>query len=203
MSGHARPGGRPGIVVLALAVTALAGAGCSGNEGGALPGALPPGGTWIDLTHSFDETAVYWPTADTFKLEEVFRGMTDGGFYYSANNFAAAEHGGTHIDAPVHFAEGMWNVDEIPLDRLMGPAAVVDVSQEALADPDYLVGVADFQAWEAAHGRMPDGAIVLLNTGFTRYWPDRPDTWVRRSAGRTRCPSCASRGWTRKRRSGW
>jgi kynurenine formamidase len=157
----------------ALLVCCLGIAGCSGSPGGEPAPGGRAGGVWIDLTHPFDEAAVYWPTADTFELDEVFRGMTDGGFFYSANNFAAAEHGGTHVDAPIHFAEGKWNVDDIPLERLMGPAVVIDVSQAALADPDYLVGVADFEAWEAAHGRMPDGAIVLLNTGFTRYWPDR------------------------------
>ncbi len=130
--------------------------------------------TVVDLTHTFDRDTIYWPT-DTqgFVLEPVFVGITEGGWYYAAHRFSAAEHGGTHLDAPIHFAEGRWTVDRIPVDRLVGPGIVVDVSAAARADRDFLVGVADFQAWEAAHGRIPAGAIVLLDTGYGAAWPDR------------------------------
>ena len=127
---------------------------------------------WIDLTHSFDSETIYWPTADAFRLETVADGITDGGYYYAAYNFAAAEHGGTHLDAPVHFAEGRSTAAEIPLARLIGPAVVVDVSAKASADRDYLVSVADFEAFEAAHGPLGDGVILLLRTGWSRHWPD-------------------------------
>ncbi|MDN5849125.1 MAG: cyclase family protein, partial [Nitrococcus sp.] len=130
-------------------------------------------GRWVDLTHAFSEEAIYWPTAKPFRLETVFEGMTQAGYYYSAYNFSAAEHGGTHIDAPVHFAKGRRSVDEIPIGQLIGPAAVIDVTQAAAADRDYRVTVADLKAWEAEHGRLPDGAIVLLNTGSAKFWPER------------------------------
>lgn len=126
----------------------------------------------VDLTHAFDERTVYWPTARPFQLDVVAHGETPGGWWYAANDFCAAEHGGTHLDAPIHFAEGGWTADEIPLDRLRGPAAVVDVSARAAADRDALVRVRDLAADEAAHGRIPDGAIVLLRTGWARRWPD-------------------------------
>lgn len=130
-------------------------------------------GNWVDLSHDFSADTVYWPTAEPFKLSTVAAGQTDAGYYYSAYQFSAAEHGGTHIDAPVHFAESRDTVDRIPLDRLMGPAIKVDVSAKAKADRDYLVSVADFDAWEMQNGKIPDDSIVLLQTGWSEHWNDR------------------------------
>ncbi len=128
---------------------------------------------WVDLTHEFSSETVYWPTAEPFKLDVVSEGMTENGYYYSAYQFCAAEHGGTHMDAPVHFAAKAATVDQVPLERLIGPAVVVDVSAKALADRDYRVTVADFTGWEARNGPIPDESMVLLRTGVGRYWPDR------------------------------
>jgi len=129
--------------------------------------------TWVDLTYAFDSTTIYWPTAKPFRLEVVSAQRTSGGYYYAANNFAAAEHGGTHLDAPVHFAEGRHTTDQIPLTQLTGPAVVVDVSRPVAADRDYRVAPADFEAWERTHTRVPEGAIVLVRTGWGSRWPDR------------------------------
>jgi kynurenine formamidase len=128
---------------------------------------------WVDLTYPFDSTTIYWPTAQPFRLEVVAAGPTPGGYYYAANNFAAAEHGGTHLDAPVHFAAGRHTTDAIPLAQLVGPACVVDVTRQASADRDYRVTVADLEAWEREHGPIPAGAIVLVRTGWGSRWPDR------------------------------
>ena len=147
-------------------------AGCSTRQAPTRSGLLPAG-EWVDLSHDFAADTVYWPTAAPFKLETVAAGMTEKGYYYSAYQFCAAEHGGTHIDAPVHFAQGHDSVDQIPLDRLIGPAIKVDVSAKAKADRDYLVSVADFESWESKNGRIPDDSIVLLQTGWSQYWPDR------------------------------
>lgn len=129
-------------------------------------------GTWVDLTHSFSENSVFWPT-DTlgFRLEELSYGQTDGGWFYSSYRYSGAEHGGTHLDAPIHFAEGRQTADEIPLGNLIGPAAVIDVS--ARVHPDYLVSIEDFTRWEAEHGQIPDGAIVLVRTGWDAHYGDR------------------------------
>lgn len=132
-----------------------------------------PAGKIVDLSHPYDEDTVYWPTAGGFTLTSDFEGMTDKGYFYAANSFCSAEHGGTHIDAPIHFAEGHRTVDQIPLDQLIGQAVVIDVSPRCADNADFLVGIDDFESWEAEHGRLPDGAIVLLNTGFARFWPDR------------------------------
>lgn len=130
------------------------------------------GGEWIDLTHAFSEDSIYWPT-DTrgFELEELAHGHTEGGWFYSSYRFSGAEHGGTHLDAPIHFAEGRHTSDEVPLERLIGPAAVVDVSDRAHSD--YRISVEDFERWEAEHGRLPEGAIVLGRTGWEDRYDDR------------------------------
>src|SRR5919198_6642414 len=131
------------------------------------------GARLLDLTHPFDARTIYWPTAKPFTLEPVAHGMTEGGWWYAANNFSAAEHGGTHLDAPIHFAEGRWTADEIPLDRLVGPALVVDIAGKAARDRDALLTRADLEAFERRSGRIPDGAVVLVRTGWDRFWDDR------------------------------
>jgi kynurenine formamidase len=126
----------------------------------------------VDLTHPFNERTIYWPTAKEFTLTQVAHGHTEGGYFYAANNFEAAEHGGTHLDSPIHFAEGRQTTDEIPLRRLVGRAVVVDVSDGALDNRDYLISRADLRAWERQNGRIPRRTIVLLRTGWDRYWPN-------------------------------
>ena len=160
---------KPGTAVLLL--TVLLGAACATSPQDKST-VDPSKGEWVDLSHDLAADTIYWPTAEPFKLETVSAGITDKGYYYSAYQFCAAEHGGTHIDAPVHFAEGREPVDKIPLDRLIGPAIKIDVSSNAEANRDYLIGVADFEAWEKRHGRIPDDSIVLLQTGWSSYWPD-------------------------------
>jgi kynurenine formamidase len=127
----------------------------------------------VDLTHAFDESTIYWPTEDGFKLIREAAGVTELGYYYAANRFMCAEHGGTHIDAPVHFFEKGKTVDQLSLERLIGPGACVDVSQKCAADRDYQVSVEDFEKWEADHKATLEDRIVLIRTGFGRYWPDQ------------------------------
>ncbi|MTI32310.1 cyclase family protein [Cytophagales bacterium RKSG123] len=127
---------------------------------------------WIDLTHPLDKNTLFWPTSQPFKLDTVFEGQTEKDYYYSAYNFCMAEHGGTHIDAPVHFAEGKNSIDQIPIEQLIGNAIVIDVSLQSSKDPDYLVSTADFQNWEIENGEIPKNSIVIINTGYHQYWPD-------------------------------
>ena len=129
------------------------------------------GGRWIDLSYAFSEETIYWPTEDGFRLDELAYGETEAGYFYSSYRISTAEHGGTHLDAPFHFSRDGMSTEEIPLDRLIAPAVVVDVS--ARATPDYRIDVADLEGWERAHGRIPDGAILLLRTGWGERWPDR------------------------------
>ena len=129
-------------------------------------------GELVDLTHTYDQSTIFWPTSDTFRLEKVADGVTPAGFYYAANNVFTAEHGGTHIDSPVHFAQGHQTVDRIPLERLLGSAVVVDVTGQAERDADYQITTADLEEAERRDGRIPADAIVLLRTGYSQRWPD-------------------------------
>src|SRR5262245_53768247 len=132
-----------------------------------------PSGELIDLSHPYDEQTIFWPTAaEGFKLEKVADGMTPARYYYAANNFRTAEHGGTHLDAPVHFAQGHPPVDQVPLNRLMGRALVIDVTAAVDRNVDYLITTEDFERFEKEHGAIPADAIVLLRTGFSKRWPD-------------------------------
>ena len=132
-----------------------------------------PDGQWVDLTYDFSDETIYWPTAEGFKLTTIFKGPTEKGFFYFSNNYMASEHGGTHIDAPNHFAYERKTVEQIPISQLTGDAIVIDVSDKALKNPDYEVSVEDFTSWEEKHGKIKDGTIVLLRTGFGEFWPNK------------------------------
>jgi kynurenine formamidase len=125
----------------------------------------------VDLTHAFDASTIYWPTAEPFALKVVSEGETAAG-WYAAKSFCAAEHGGTHLDAPIHFSEEGKTSAEIPVEDLIGEAVVVDVTEAAAIDRDLEIGVDAFEAWESAHGPIPGRAIVLLRTGWGTRWPD-------------------------------
>ena len=156
-------------------------AGCGSSTPSQPPRATPstasaavalPAGRFVDLSHTYDATTIFWPTAETFALQKVADGETPAGFYYAANNFSGSEHGGTHIDAPIHFARGHQTVDRIPLESLIAPAVVVDVTQSSAANADYEVTVEDLSRFEQQHGRIPEGSIVLFKTGFASRWPN-------------------------------
>lgn len=128
---------------------------------------------WIDLTHDFDENTVYWPTNRPFTKDTVYYGLTDKGYFYASFIYTAEEHGGTHFDAPLHFGNPYSRtVEQVELHELMGYGVIIDISEKALANRDYLVSIADFTGWERIYGQIPERAIVLLHTGYGRFWPD-------------------------------
>ncbi len=127
----------------------------------------------IDLTHSFGSDTIVWPTEQDFRLILQQAGETPGGYYYASNRLEMAEHGGTHIDAPIHFARGGQTLDQVPIEHLLGVAVKIDVTDQCARDRDYRVTIKDFKQWEVAHGQIPKRAIVLVDTGFARYWPSR------------------------------
>ena len=127
----------------------------------------------VDLTYTFDAQTIYWPTEHPFVHEFEHFGMEPGGYFYAAAKYAAPEHGGTHMDAPIHFNRNGLTLDQVPLSELVGPAAVIDFSARAASDPDATLNVTDIQQWETAHGEIPDGAIVVARSGWGRFWPDK------------------------------
>lgn len=145
---------------------------CSKAKNTSQPGKLTC--NWIDLTHPFDSSTLYWPNNPLgFQHRTEFKGQTPGGFYYTSYSVCAPEHGGTHLDAPTHFAEGKQTVDQIPLENLCGDAVLVDVSEKALTNQDYLISVADLENWEKTNGAIPEKCIVLFKTGYGAFYPDR------------------------------
>ena len=165
------------LCVAALAAFASARDGRTERRAMPKPGAAAPDlstARIVDLTWPFDEKTLYWPTSPSaFERKQLAFGETPGGWFYSAYSFCAPEHGGTHLDAPIHFARDGRTADALPLRQLIGPAAVVDVSASAEKDADYRLTVADVQEWEKRHGTIVPGTIVLLRTGWGKRWPDR------------------------------
>ena len=102
----------------------------------------PPGldlstATLIDLSYTYDDETLYWPTSPTdFILEELDYGTSEDGYFYAAYSFCTPEHGGTHLDAPIHFAEGGRTAGEIPVRQLIAPGVVIDMSKQASHNPD-------------------------------------------------------------------
>ncbi|MCP9463847.1 MAG: cyclase family protein [Nitrospira sp.] len=161
-----------------MPVVAWVAAGGCVSQGPASGHGLIPGADWssvrlVDLTHAFGGETIVWPTEQEFRLVIQQAGETEEGYYYASNRIEMPEHGGTHIDAPIHFSRGGRTVDQIPLEELVGPAVRVDVRSRCADDRDYRMTIQDFVRWEAEHGRIPDRAIVLVETGYGRFWPSR------------------------------
>jgi kynurenine formamidase len=129
----------------------------------------------VDLTHSFGSDTIVWPTEQDFRLVVQHAEDTVGGYYYASNRVEMPEHGGTHIDAPIHFSKGKQTLDQIPIDRMVGAGIRIDVTEQCGRDRGYRVTISDLERWEAVHHRIPKGAIVLLDTGFAGFWPSRKD----------------------------
>ncbi len=127
----------------------------------------------LDLTYPFDDTTQVWPSNPPFHRDSTQRGGTATEAWYATGQVALSEHAGTHMDAPIHFAQGQVGIDGIPVEQLMGPAVVIDVRAAAAADRDYRLSTNDIRRWEASHGTIPAGAIVMMLTGWGAYWHDR------------------------------
>ena len=125
----------------------------------------------VDLTYPFDGKTLYWPNSPSaFELKRLAYGDTPGGYFYASNSFCAPEHGGTHLDAPIHFAARGITADAIPLKQLIAPAVVIDTGS---SDPDYRLSADDVRKWESRNGTIAAGTIVLLRTGWGIRYPNR------------------------------
>lgn len=124
----------------------------------------------IDLGHAIQATDPSWDGTPAYQRTVVATIDKEG---YAGGKITIEEHFGTHVDAPAHFFPGGWTVDRIPVDRLFRPGVRIDVSKQAAANPDYRLTAADIQAFERSSGRIAEGAVVLIATGWDRRWPDR------------------------------
>lgn len=129
----------------------------------------------IDLTHEFaNGYTIAWPSALQYNFTIGWRGFNeDSGFYYEANNFQQAEHCGTHMDAPSHFAKGKWRAADIPVERLIGPGVVIDISERARSNKDAQLTIEDLQNWETRYGTIPQGAIVIMYSDHGRFYGNK------------------------------
>lgn len=125
----------------------------------------------VDMSYAISDKLPTWPGDEhAFEAKVVATPEKDG---YFARSFWMLEHFGTHMDAPAHFPPGKLTLDRIPVTHFFGPAAVIDVREAVAKETDYRLTSARVEKWEAAHGRIPRGAIVLLRTGWSSRWPDQ------------------------------
>ncbi len=123
----------------------------------------------IDLGWSLNESNPHWPGSDyePFRLKTIATIEKNG---VLSKAFFCPEHLGTHLDAPNHFEKNQPAVDQIESDHLFAHGIVIDVATQAAGDADYRLTEADIAEWEKEFGRIPDGAVVLLRTGWGRHW---------------------------------
>ncbi len=162
------------ILTLALFGALLAAPGCAPADQAPAPTGLDLAQyQTVDLSHTFDDETIYWPTDQPFHHDQKAFGISEGGYWYSSFTYGGSEHGGTHLDAPIHFAEGKHSVEQIPIDQLIAEAVVIDITAHCAQDSDYMLAVADVEAHEAEYGPIPADAIVLVKTGWGARWPDK------------------------------
>jgi len=131
-------------------------------------------GKILDMTYSFGNNSIYWPTGQSFQIEKMSWGINKQGFFYASNNYKANEHGGTHVDAPVHFSKNGKTIDKIPLTDWIGPAVKIDVTKQCEKNRDYLLKTDDIKKFERQYGKIPDNAWVIMYTGIgTKYYPNK------------------------------
>jgi kynurenine formamidase len=124
----------------------------------------------LDLSYAINEKLVPWPGDEKWFEAKVNATVEKNGYF--TRSFWMLEHYGTHLDAPAHFPPGKATVDQIPVKQLFGPAVVLDARAESARDADYQLPAARIGEWEKRHGRIREGSIVLLRTGWSARWPD-------------------------------
>ncbi|HYA25719.1 MAG TPA: cyclase family protein [Terriglobales bacterium] len=128
----------------------------------------------VDLTHTLDaQTPTYEVSGTPVYQAKTAATIEKNGYY--AREISLPEHFGTHLDAPAHFARGMWTVDQIPPERLVAPLVVLDVTAAVKGNPDYQVAVGDIAKYEEAHGQIPANSVVIAYTGWDSRWNSTKD----------------------------
>jgi len=156
-------------------------------------------GKILEMTYPYDENTIYWPTAKSFELKKLSWGISEGGWWYASNEYSASEHGGTHADAPIHFARNGRTMDQIPLQEWIGPAVKIDVTSKCETNRDYLLSVEDITSWENTNGKIPDGAWVIMYTGIgTKYYPDKLNVLGTEKSGAAALPELSFPGFSKE-----
>ena len=129
----------------------------------------------IDLTHPFgNNLTLTWPTNSAYNFQMGPRGFNEAiGSWYESNDFSQAEHSGTHTDAPSHFAQGKWRLGDIPVEKLIGPGIVIDISGKAMSNKDAQLSLEDVQKWEEKFGKIPTGAILIMYSGTGKLYANK------------------------------
>jgi kynurenine formamidase len=154
-------------------------------------------GELLDMTYVYDENTIYWPTAKGFELKKIAWEVGEAGYWYASNEYSASEHGGTHADAPIHFAENGRTMDQIPLEEWIGPAFKIDVTAKCEKNRDYLLSVHDITDWEEQYGKIPHGAWVIMYTGIdTKYYPDKLKVLGTEKTGEAALPELSFPGFS-------
>ena len=123
----------------------------------------------VDLSHCLSSDMPQWPSKVSFSHIEHMNYHSDGFLVTTVNSTMGC---GTHVDAPCHAFEGGRSIDELNLKELYCPAVVINIVPQVEANPDYMLSVADIKAWEMSHGKLPEGALVVANTGWFKRWND-------------------------------
>jgi kynurenine formamidase len=140
----------------------------------------------IDLAYAINDKLLAWPGDERYFEARDNATFAKHGMF--TRSFWMLEHYGTHLDAPIHFAPGKASVEQIAAQRFFGPAVVLDIQDQAGQNADYQAPVQLLDEWEARHGAMQRGAIVLLRTGWASRWPDRVRYRNQDASGRMHFP---------------
>lgn len=135
---------------------------------GAMPAPTERPAKVLDLGHPLSDADPTWSGEKVFSRTATATFEKDG---YAMGKFSTDEHFGTHLDAPSHFG-GSWTIDKIPADRLVRPAVCIDVAAKAAVEEDYRLAIEDVRAFESRSGRIAEGAVVFVATGWDRRWKE-------------------------------
>uniref|UniRef100_A0A131YUH4 Kynurenine formamidase n=1 Tax=Rhipicephalus appendiculatus TaxID=34631 RepID=A0A131YUH4_RHIAP len=162
-----------GTVLRTMVLAGLMGAVTFGQQPCAPPSTSWAGRRVVDLSFSYNDRTVYWDEDGRFRINATVQ-SNDVEDWVLLDEFSTPTHGGTHMDAPRHFSKIGWSASEIPLDRLlMVPIALIDVQAEAARNASYLMPLAEVLRWEAQNGPLPNNCLLLIRSGWSKYYNNR------------------------------
>ena len=148
------------------------------------------GRQFVDLTHAFHPGQPHFAAFPDEEREALFDREKGDGF--TAHRYSIVGQWGTHVDPPSHFIRGGRTLDQIPVEEMILPLVVLDISSRVAGDPDATPTLQDVQDWESRNGTITAGAFVALRTGWSSRWPDVEAMANRDNAGISHTP-----GWSR------